>query len=151
MKHKNTRVNTRVLEGLNGVVVNNQHSNNQSGYVCIDKLGSLSLHMGAPESLDDYESVFQSGPFVIDPGGVMGIKSESPVKADRVLLGLRDDRSLDCIFMKRVSLYEAANALVGKGYDRVLNMDGGPTGFYWVNESNSRFVKSPKMVVSTKP
>ncbi len=79
----------------------------------------------------------QSGPFVIDPGALPGIRTRGP-SAERTVLALNADGALLVIATTPTTLFDLANALLACGRTWsgapvvcALNLDGGPsTGFH---------------------
>ncbi len=110
-----------------------------SGVFVIDKDGGVQLIPRDSYRPDDsIKSAIQAGPFIVDPGGKAGIKSNDLKKAKRTAIG--QTRSGEIVFISTTpcTLYELSeiltqhpNKLGVKGFDRVLNLDGGPsTGLY---------------------
>ena len=111
-----------------GEVIQKEFSAKQSGVVVIGKNKRLNIfHKDKVPS--DAVSVFQSGPFLIDPGSKMGIHKQSKHKFDRMVL-LKDKRGgISLLYHPRISLYDLA-LHIQKTYpdtDMALNLDGGPS------------------------
>lgn len=115
------------------------HKGVLSGAVQIDQ-GKLKLL--PRKEIKAQPNLMQTGPFLIDPGGKLGIRSKGP-QAERTVLALlpasQPDRSPDVAVMvirEKLSLLETAKILhgldlEGRKIERALNLDGGPsTGFY---------------------
>ncbi len=91
-----------------------------------------------PDEVDagSIRDAVQSGPFVVDPGGANGIRSDDGSRARRSLVVVSDG-SIAFAITSACGLYDLAQALVASpqtfGVDRVeraLNLAGGPsTGF----------------------
>lgn len=104
-----------------------------SGVVTIDARGRLDLGAGDDPAAS---SAFQAGPFVIDPGGAVGIRSDDGKLAERTLLAC-DERSIAVVVTTPTTLRALAECLHDRPeafglarVDRALNLDGGPsTGF----------------------
>ena len=113
---------------LQGRLSSKKRPANLSGFVAFDDAGKILL-LTAKDSLDKYPTVLQSGPYVIDPGGAIGIKSRSGKKAKRTLIGLTEDHSLVIVVSKPILLYDLARAIKKKmpSIERLLNLDGGPS------------------------
>ncbi|MEO0475760.1 MAG: phosphodiester glycosidase family protein [Planctomycetota bacterium] len=83
-------------------------------------------------------SAIQAGPFIVDPGGKMGIRSDDLKRAKRTAVGQTNADEVVFISTTACTLYEFSEILTEHyetfdvtGFDRVLNLDGGPsTGFY---------------------
>ncbi len=103
-----------------------------SGYLVIDAAGRLDLRF--KERPQDAHSVLQCGPYVIDPGGKLGIRTKNGLPAKRTLVGIKDDDSVLIMSSDEVLLYDLARILKEEipDLDRALNLDGGPSvGFYY--------------------
>ena len=121
---------------IDGTVINNQASEKLSGYVAIDDNGKLDLLWRDPGP-DRTASVLQCGPYLIDPGGKIGIHSSSGKIAARSVIGKTDNESIVIVISSPVELFELARILKKEisNLDRALNLDGGPsTGFIYLNE-----------------
>jgi hypothetical protein len=84
----------------------------------------------------------QSGPFIVDPGGTVGIRRDDGQRAPRSLVILTP-KYIAISVTARCGLYDLANALVrGPGsfgvdhIDRALNLDGGPSTGFAVRQRN---------------
>jgi uncharacterized protein YigE (DUF2233 family) len=81
----------------------------------------------------DATSGLQSGPLLVDPGGVLGIGSNDSNRVPRTTVCLADGNVLIVVVEGGLSLYEVAELLVapskqgGFGCERALNLDGGPS------------------------
>lgn len=75
------------------------------------------------------ESVFRAGPYVIDPGGLIGINRNRMRRFDRTIVALLEDGRLGVFHFQRVDLYEAALYLKTLDFpiERAVNLDGGPS------------------------
>ena len=84
------------------------------------------------------QSAIQAGPFLVDPGGNMGIRSNDLKKAKRTAVGQTSAGETVFISTTPCTLYELSEILTEHhdvlgvaGFDGVLNLDGGPsTGLY---------------------
>jgi hypothetical protein len=105
-----------------------------SGFLAIDTEGKLSLRTRG-DNLAGAVSARQAGPFVIDPGGTVGIKpSEHPAFARRTLAVVSTTGCVALVATSDVSLYDLASCLHDhpdgfgvEGVERSLNLDGGPS------------------------
>ena len=87
---------------------------------------------------DLIQSAIQAGPFIVDPGGGMGIHSDDLKKAKRTAVGQTVSGEIVFITTSPCTLYELSHILTEHnevlgvtGFDRILNLDGGPsTGLY---------------------
>lgn len=84
----------------------------------------------------DAQSAFQAGPFLIDPGGTLGIRSDDGKLAERTVVAIAGD-SLVVIVTSPVTLHSVADWLHQSGeelrvvsIERALNLDGGPSAGY---------------------
>jgi len=113
---------------IDGKAIGRTKPNRLSGFVAVDKAGSIHLFT-LKDDLAPYPSVLQSGPYVIDPGGRIGIRSRSGRAAARTLIGRTDDGTLLIIVTKPIPLYDLSVAIKKKipRIERLLNLDGGPS------------------------
>lgn len=113
---------------INGKMIQETVSEKLSGFVVLDNEGVLHI-LTRDENLEAYPSVIQSGPFVIDPGGQIGIHSQSERQAERTLVGTMQDGAIVVIVTEPISLYDLAHGIKKHlpAVDRLLNLDGGPS------------------------
>lgn len=113
---------------INGKVLGAEPSARLSGYVTVDDAGALALHWKQlPEG--NYKDVIQAGPYIIDPGGKLGIYSNNGRKARRTVLGQTADGGVLVMTTTEVTLFDLARVLKDKlpQIERALNLDGGPS------------------------
>jgi uncharacterized protein YigE (DUF2233 family) len=113
---------------IDGELLSAEPSEKLSGYVTTTESGELSLHWKAvPEGA--YRDVVQSGPFVIDPGGKIGIRTRTGKPAKRTLLGMNPEEKVFILATSEVHLYDLAEVLMKTlpDLERALNLDGGPS------------------------
>jgi hypothetical protein len=124
---------------IDGKVINPKINQKLSGFIAIDKAGKMTL-LARGEDLSKYPTVLQSGPYVIDPGGTVGIRSKTGRPAKRTLVGMTKDKKLLISITRPIYLIDLANH-IGKhipNLERLLNLDGGPsTGFVTIDKSLS--------------
>jgi hypothetical protein len=105
-----------------------------SGFLAISADGAVSLRTRA-EGPGAAPSVRQCGPFLIDPGGAVGIaaNAEAP-RARRSVVALGVDGRVALVATSEVSLPDLARCLHDHaegfgvaGVERALNLDGGPS------------------------
>lgn len=103
-----------------------------SGLVAIDDLGRLTLPV-RDEALDRAVAAFQAGPFIIDPGGAVGV-GERPASARRSVLALDDHGRVLLLATGALTLHQVATLLHDhpqvfgmERIERALNLDGGPS------------------------
>jgi len=99
-----------------------------SGFITITEEGELSLHWKKiPER--EFRDVLQAGPFIIDPGGTIGIHTRSGKEAKRTVIGQTEDERLLVLTTTEVYLYDLAQILNSEipELERALNLDGGPS------------------------
>lgn len=110
-----------------------------SGVLAIDQDGSVQLIPRVSYVPDEsINSAIQAGPFIIDPGGKTGIRSDDLKKAKRTAIGQTLAGEIVFIITTPCTLFELSEILTQQpdklgveGFDRVLNVDGGPsTGLY---------------------
>ncbi|MBA2482496.1 MAG: phosphodiester glycosidase family protein [Planctomycetes bacterium] len=125
-----------------------------SGFIAIDATGKLTLRT-RDDKLDDVTSARQSGPFIIDPGGNVGIKwGDKPAFARRSMIAATIDGYLALIATTDVSLFDLATCLhehpdgFGLAHvERALNLDGGPSTALCMLGRNEPIVFSEKAPV----
>jgi uncharacterized protein YigE (DUF2233 family) len=113
---------------VDGRTINAEQSKKLSGFIGIDKSGKLHI-LSRQDKLELYPSLMQSGPFVIDPGGQMGIRSRSGAPARRTLVGLTKTDDLVIIVTEPIYLLDLAEFIAKRfpSIERLLNLDGGPS------------------------
>lgn len=107
-----------------------------SGVVAIDHSGKLDIL--SKKDPVDHPSYIQTGPFLIDPGGRVGIKSDNGRRARRTILARNIRDHIYIISTGRLGLMQLANYLLKKYPDieRAINLDGGPSSGLWVKHEN---------------
>ena len=103
-----------------------------SGILALDATGGLRL-LTREASLEGYPSAVQAGPFVIDPGGEVGVRAGT-ARANRSLIAL-DARGRVLLLVTgaltlhhvAILLHDHAPALGLEQVERALNLDGGPS------------------------
>jgi len=113
---------------IDGKTIGKAKSEKLSGFVALDKSGAISL-LTRRDDLIDYPTVVQSGPYVIDPGGKVGIESRSGMRARRTLIGVTSDKDLIIVVTEPIFLLDLAYAIKKHlpAIERLLNLDGGPS------------------------
>ena len=99
-----------------------------SGFIALDDVGRLSL-LTKKDDLSPYPTVLQNGPFLIDPGGRIGIHSSAGKEAPRTVVGRTLDDEIIIAVTEPVDLYDLAREAlrVFPNIERMLNLDGGPS------------------------
>lgn len=112
---------------VDGEVISSHPSPGLSGWVCIDMDGRLSIHFKEADP-DQYESVFQCGPMLVDPGGKPGIRSDDGKVADRSAILQLKDGSFVFLYHGETTLYALSQYILAEypTVDRAINLDGGP-------------------------
>lgn len=117
-----------------------------SGAVVVEQ-GRIELIARA--EIAQQREIMQSGPFLIDPGGELGIQRDGP-KTERTVLALTGPGPgggppllLVAVFKRPLSLVQAATLLhqlpveedgrpgLPSSIERALNLDGGPSTGFW--------------------
>lgn len=114
---------------IDGKVVNETVSEKLSGFVALDEDGCLHV-LTRDDDLESYPSIIQTGPYVIDPGGKVGIKTQSKMKAARTLVGATTEGAVVVVVVTEpISLYDLAHGIKKQllEIERLLNLDGGPS------------------------
>jgi uncharacterized protein YigE (DUF2233 family) len=103
-----------------------------SGIIAIDLQGALTLGLRDLD-LSDKPYAIQAGPYLIDPGGVMGVRP-TPARAARTIIATNAQQDIILITAKLFTLHEMATFLIthkellgGLPIERALNLDGGPS------------------------
>lgn len=99
-----------------------------SGFITITEQGKLTLHWKEiPEK--EFRDILQAGPFIIDPGGSIGIYTRSGKETKRTVIGQTDDGRILIMTTTEVYLYDLAQTLKSElpKLERALNLDGGPS------------------------
>ena len=99
-----------------------------SGFITITEQGKLTLHWKEiPEK--EFRDIVQAGPFIIDPGGNIGIYTRSGKETKRTVIGQTDDGRILVMTTTEVYLYDLAQILKSElpKLERALNLDGGPS------------------------
>ncbi len=113
---------------VDGKFINKKKPKKLSGFVAIDKKGAVNI-LTHSDDLKPYPSILQSGPYVIDPGGKVGIRSNDGEISTRTLIGKTSGNDLVIMISSPISLYNLAHFIKQKAPDieRLLNLDGGPS------------------------
>ena len=120
---------------INNKVLNSINISTLSGFVGINKLGGLALLTRSQllkngEKINRiYPTLMQTGPYLIDPGGNVGIKKNNHKRYQRTVLAKMRSGEIALISTGPISLYDLAHALKVEipGIERALNLDGGPS------------------------
>jgi hypothetical protein len=98
-----------------------------------------------------FKDAMQAGPFIVDPGGAFGIRSDDHQHARRALVFLAGD-DIGVALTSSCTLYELAEGLTQSpaafGVERVeraLNLSGGPTAGIAVRLPNGRVEGDPEL------
>ena len=103
-----------------------------SGVLALDATGGLRL-LTREAALEGFPSAVQAGPFIIDPGGAVGVRAMA-ARAKRSLIAL-DARGRVMLLVTgsltlhhvAMLLHDHAPALGLEQVERALNLDGGPS------------------------
>jgi len=112
---------------VDGEIRSSRTSPSLSGYVCIDHEGHLSIHYKAVDPTG-YDSVFQAGPLLVDPGGKPGIRTNDGKVADRSAIVQLTGGTFVFLFHKQTTLLAFSQYILTEypTADRAINLDGGP-------------------------
>lgn len=113
---------------IDGKNISDSKAANLSGFLTIAADGRLALHWKKlPEK--KYRDILQAGPFIVDPGGKIGIITRSGNEARRTVVGITDDKKILIMTTSEVYLYDLAKILKAEipTIERALNLDGGPS------------------------
>jgi uncharacterized protein YigE (DUF2233 family) len=113
---------------INGNFINKRKPKKLSGFVAMDREGGISI-LTHNNNISSYPSILQTGPYVIDPGSRIGIRSNDGKISRRTLIGKTTGNELVIIVTSPVTLYDIANFTKKRFPDteRLLNLDGGPS------------------------
>ena len=113
---------------IDGKVINPSNDPKLSGFLAIDGQGKLVL-LTKHDQRDAFPTVLQSGPYVIDPGGKIGIHSRSGAPARRTLVGVTTEGDIVIIVTEPIHLFDLAVLVSNRlpQIERLLNLDGGPS------------------------
>lgn len=99
-----------------------------------------------------FKNAIQSGPFIVDPGGTFGIRSDDRQHARRAIVLLAGD-SIGVALTSSCTLYELAEGLTRspaafgvEHVERALNLSGGPTAGIAVRLPNGTVEGDPERV-----
>jgi len=116
---------------LNGIMIQKKIRPERSGMLIIAPDGCLSIEHREDVDLNEAYSVLQSGPFVIDPGGKIGIYGRAPSDepANRTLIGMAWNGDIIILVFEKVRLFDLARLIHFQfpEIERLLNLDGGPS------------------------
>jgi uncharacterized protein YigE (DUF2233 family) len=103
-----------------------------SGIVALDEMGRLRL-LPRDGALDGVRSAIQAGPFLIDPGGALGVNPR-PAAARRSVIAMDDHGRVLLLATGPLTLHQVASLLHDQSrvfgmerIERALNLDGGPS------------------------
>ncbi len=116
------------LTRIEGVEINRNVAPRLSGFVAITEGGSLQILTKA-DDVAGFTTVVQCGPFLVDPGGILGLKSRDGRVARRTVVGVMKDQTLVFAVAEPITLFDLARAMMAEfpSLDRLLNLDGGPS------------------------
>lgn len=110
-----------------------------SGFLTINSIGSIHLTPRG-QNLPDCIAAIQAGPFLIDPGGRLGIHTDDNRSQRRSVIANSSDGQLLLIVADAISLYQLAillkerpNLFGVSHFERALNLDGGPSTALYVD------------------
>lgn len=111
---------------INGMYIKRGRSPRLYGFVALDAQGSLRV-VTRHSKLNAYPTLLQSGPFVIAPGGRVGIRSRTGYRARRTLIGTTRKHEVIIMVTDPIFLLDLAEAVHKQlpQIERLLNLDGG--------------------------
>ncbi len=117
---------------VNNKIINKHTSPKLSGFVGIKNTGKIALLSKrdlAQKTDNDYTSLMQSGPYIIDPNGIIGIHNNNHKRYQRTVIASTRSGDILVISTAPISLYHLAHALHEEfpEIERALNLDGGPS------------------------
>ncbi len=115
---------------INQQVINPKLSKSLSGLIGISRHGKLSLLTQQEFSkTEDFPSVVQAGPYIIDPDGKPGIYNNNHKRYQRTVIAKTYSGDTLIISTAPISLYNLSKGLMAEipEVERALNLDGGPS------------------------
>ncbi len=120
-----------------------------SGVVTITEEGRIDA-MPLGNDTGNARFAFQAGPWLIDPGGELGIHQDDGKRFKRSIIAFTTDGETLVVSSSPASLYELASGLqrlpdilpVAR-VDRALNLDGGPSAGLFVDTVDGRVSMQP--------
>jgi hypothetical protein len=94
-----------------------------SGFVWADAFGGMHIESGDMPPADARWAI-QTGPFLVEPGGMLGIHALTAL-APRTVLALRMPGEFLVVSTGSIGLKELAEYLIARGVERAINLDGG--------------------------
>ena len=113
---------------IDGADLSISHADRLSGFLTLTDKGKLQLHWKQLPQ-ESYRDILQAGPFIIDPGGELGIFRRTGGEARRTVIAETDDGRVLVLTTTEVYLYDLAKILKTEipEVERALNLDGGPS------------------------
>ena len=117
---------------VNNKVINKQVSRKLSGFIGIKNTGEIELLSKSDlkqQTSTHYATLMQSGPYIIDPNGLLGIHNNNHKRYQRTVIASTRSGDILVISTAPISLYNLAHALQKEfpEIERALNLDGGPS------------------------
>ncbi|RTZ67479.1 MAG: hypothetical protein DSZ29_00670 [Aquificaceae bacterium] len=124
---------------INNKVINKHVSKKLSGFIGIKKTGEIALLSKSDlkqQTSKSYSTLMQSGPYIIDPNGLLGIHHNNHKRYQRTVIASTRSGDILLISTAPISLYNLAHALKKEFPDieRALNLDGGPSSALMTSE-----------------
>ena len=115
---------------IDGKIINKALSPNLSGAIGINKFGKISLlEKNEIAQNSQLPTIMQTGPYIIDPNGKLGIHHNNHKRYQRTIIAKTRSGDLFLISTAPISLYNLSRALKEElpKIERALNLDGGPS------------------------
>ncbi len=118
---------------LSGHEISSRKSATLGGMLAFNNAGNMNLLWSKDLDVKQWDNVLQNGPFLVDPGGKNGIRSDQGHTAKRTCIGRYTNGDALLVFAKNSTLKGLADLLCKSedGIEAVLNMDGGPMAGLW--------------------
>lgn len=131
-----------IRDGIEEAALSNE--NTLSGIIVVDESRRIDVISIKNWSGDkQFLCAIQAGPFLIDPGGKPGIYSDDFKRAKRTAVGKTSDGQIVFLSTTPCTLFELSQILhkhpekIGvSSFERVLNLDGGPSSGYSLDTPN---------------
>ncbi len=121
-----------------------------SGAVVCNNEGNIEIVTTNDLKTEKWDNILQSGPFLIDPGGKMGIKIDDGKIANRTCIGKYKNGDIIIIHSTKNTLYKLAKLVLDKEkeIDSLLNLDGGPMAGIWCINDNKKQVNNTSPAIN---
>ena len=123
---------------INGVEIHSKINPGLSGMLSIKSDRLFGINWSKSTVVADYDGILQNGPFLVDPGGKLGINTDDGRLASRVCVGRKLNGNIIVVYSAKISLFKLASVVLENHPDisELLNMDGGPMAGVWSHDKH---------------